>query len=203
MEACFCSARRRRLRGIGTGPSSLNTISNSPSASTSTRSSYFDRFGGTYGGIGDGSGGVGIGEAFARFRIPRPFAPLGRRHQARTKGAPHEWTPYTPSTNSSPWRSGAISREPRCFFVVALCLGQFPSRQRAVRNRYRMGRQSQHGFGLPRGMVDHSAGSRQPRANPLGRALSSAASATTNDRMASTRRLHLSGVTSERCAASS
>ena len=92
---------------------------------------------------------------------------------------------------------------PRCFFVVALCLGRFPSRQRAVRNHYRMGRQSQNGFGLPRGMVDHSAGSRQPRANPLGRALSSAASATTNDRMASTRRLHLSGVTSERCAASS
>ena len=182
----------------------FSTISKSPSASTSTRSSYFERFGGTYGGMGDCWGGaVGIGEAFAWFRTPRPFAPLGRRHQARRTGAPHEWTPYKPSTNSSPWRAALISREPRCFFVVALCLGRFPSRQRAVRKRYRMGRQSQHGFGLPRGMVDHSAGSRQPRANPLGRALSSAASATTNDRMASTRRLHLSGVTSERCAASS
>ena len=131
----------RRLLPTGVVGSPSRTISKSPSASTSTRSSYFDRFGGTYGGIGDGSGGaVGIGEAFARFRIRRPFAPLGRRHQARRKGAPHEWTPYKPSTNSSPWRSGAISREPRCFFVVALCLGRFPSGQRAVRNRYRMGR---------------------------------------------------------------
>ncbi len=83
--------------------------------------------------------------AFIDFMRPRLASGAGGAalsQRARRSGAPYEWTPYKPSTNSSPWRSGAISREPRCFFVVALCLGRFPSRQRAVRNRYRMGRHS-------------------------------------------------------------
>jgi len=66
--------------------------------------------------------------------------PLGNDPLLSQKGvlgdqlqAPHEWTRYKPSTSSSPWRFGAISLEPLCFFVVALCLrGSHQDKERFV-----------------------------------------------------------------------
>lgn len=77
-------------------PSTSTITSNSPSASTSTSSSYFVRFfgaGGSGTAVGGAGAGAGRGEAFARFRITRPFARPLRRNQARP-GARLGWTPY-------------------------------------------------------------------------------------------------------------
>lgn len=59
---------------------------------------------------------------YARAGTPRAASSSGSEPARRKRCTPRV-EPTATEHELSPWRSGAVTREPRCFIVVALCLG--------------------------------------------------------------------------------